>query len=197
MKKDRRWKTIALLATGLALGIVVAGTPATAHVGGWVHNWNNHIKPQADARYMPGGKLPAGKTVRGAYNMGGTGAAGFALATAELSFGDRVFYNAPQTHFVPAGDTPPAECPGTSANPKAKPGHLCVYERVNLNAGLRNTNGPGGDGTAYPFGAALFIRSAGAGSFYSIGTWAATSGPKSPTVLRGPAGLGTELGLER
>ncbi len=195
MKKDRRWKTVALVAASLALGIVVAGTPATAHIGGWVHNWNQHIKPKADARYLPGGKLPAGKTIRGSFNMGDVAEGAGGLATTSLGWGWRVFHNQPEAHFIPAGSTPPAECPGTHIDPKAAPGHLCVYERTNLNAGLRNTNGPQGDGSASPFGAGLFIRSAAAGTFYSIGTWAATSGPKSGGALRGPAGSGTELGI--
>lgn len=194
MKKDRRWKTIALLATGLALGIVVIGTPATAHVGGWVHNWNTHIKPQSDSRYMPGGKLPAGKTVRGAYMMGGTAAAGFDLGTGEIAFGYRVFKAAPVTHFINTGSTPPAVCPGTHLNPQAAPGHLCVYERIQLNAGVRNVTGPGGDGTSYAFGTGLFVRSAAAGHYYSIGSWAATSGAAAPSA-RADAGLGTVLGI--
>jgi hypothetical protein len=195
MQKNRRRKTVALVAASLTLGIVVAGTPATAHVGGWVHNWNNHIKPKADAHYMPGGKLPPGKTVRGAYDMGGTAAGASSLATAEIAFGHRVFLAQPTPHFIAKDTTPPPECPGTSENPKAKPGHLCIYERFVTNAGNRNTTGPQGDGSAWPFGAGLFIRSTGTGTFFSVGTWAATSGPASTTVARAPAGDPTVHGI--
>jgi hypothetical protein len=52
MKKERRWKLVALLAAGIAIGVVMVGTPAGAHVGGSVsHLWNQHIKPKTDARY--------------------------------------------------------------------------------------------------------------------------------------------------
>jgi hypothetical protein len=47
----RRWRMAALLATGIAIGVVIAGTPAGAHVTDWTHNWTQHIRPKADARY--------------------------------------------------------------------------------------------------------------------------------------------------
>jgi hypothetical protein len=190
--RDRRWKLVALLAAGIAIGVVMMGTPAGAHVGGSVsHLWNQHIKPKTDARYytksqangrfLPGGNLPAGRTVRGTYWMGDIAAAGFDLATSEISFGWR-FASPPTPHFIPSTGTPPAECPGTASAPAANPGHLCVYESLELNAGARDVNGPTGDGSTYRFGARLFIRSAAAGTFWSGGTWAATSG--SSTVAR-------------
>ncbi len=48
MKRERRWKTIALLATGVAIGTILVGTPAGAHVASWTHNWNTHIKPKVN-----------------------------------------------------------------------------------------------------------------------------------------------------
>jgi hypothetical protein len=48
--KDRRWKVVALLAAGIAIGIVMLGTPAGAHVAGWTHNWNDGSV--GDARHM-------------------------------------------------------------------------------------------------------------------------------------------------
>lgn len=190
--RERRWKLVALLAAGIAIGVVMMGTPAAAHVGGSVtHLWNQHIKPKTDARYytktqangrfLPGANLPAGKTVRGTYWMGATAGAGFDLATSEISFGWR-FAAAPTRHFIQLGAPAPAECPGTAAAPAANAGHLCVYESLAVNAGARDVNGPAGDGSTYAFGARLFIRSAAAGDFYSGGTWAATSG--SSTVAR-------------
>jgi hypothetical protein len=48
----RRWRAIALVAAGLAIGVAMMATPAASHVGGTVgHLWNDHIKPRADARY--------------------------------------------------------------------------------------------------------------------------------------------------
>ena len=49
----RRWRAGALLATGVAIGLMVVATPGVSHVGGTVsHLWNQHIKPRADARYV-------------------------------------------------------------------------------------------------------------------------------------------------
>lgn len=36
--------------------------------------------------------------------------------------------HAATAHLVPKGTEPPQPCPGTVSAPKAKPGHLCVYE---------------------------------------------------------------------
>jgi hypothetical protein len=57
MRKERRWKLVALLATGMAIGVVMVGTPAGAHVGGTVNHVWNHLKPKADARYVNEGEL--------------------------------------------------------------------------------------------------------------------------------------------
>jgi hypothetical protein len=49
---SRRWKTIAVLATGVALGSAITATPVSSHVGGTVtHLWRTHIRPLADGRY--------------------------------------------------------------------------------------------------------------------------------------------------
>jgi hypothetical protein len=50
--KERRWKLVALLAAGMAVGVVMVGTPAGAHIGSVTHLWNKHIKPKADKRYQ-------------------------------------------------------------------------------------------------------------------------------------------------
>jgi hypothetical protein len=48
----RRWRTAALLATGIAIGVAMTATPVSAHIGTSVtHLWNAHIKPLTDARY--------------------------------------------------------------------------------------------------------------------------------------------------
>jgi hypothetical protein len=46
MRRTRRWKAVVLLAAGMAIGVVMIGTPAGAHVSGWAHNWNKHLKPK-------------------------------------------------------------------------------------------------------------------------------------------------------
>jgi hypothetical protein len=117
--------------------------------------------------------LPAGQTLRGWYWAGATAAAGFALATSEISF----LYPlaaAPTAHFINQGDPTPAGCTGDVNNPGASPGHLCVFELSGLNAAGRNVTGPTGDGSTSKWGTGIFVRSTAAGSFWTRGTWAVT-----------------------
>jgi hypothetical protein len=74
--------------------------------------------------------LPSGKTLTGLWSM--TGNSFFAVST--ISYGLRM-PSAPTVNYIKSGDTPPAGCTGgTSAEPKANPGNLCIYEigRANL-----------------------------------------------------------------
>jgi hypothetical protein len=49
---SRRWRTVALLAIGVAIGTTLTATPVYSHVGTSVtHLWNTHLRPKADARY--------------------------------------------------------------------------------------------------------------------------------------------------
>lgn len=48
----RRWRAIALVAVGVAIGTTLTATPVYGHVGGTVgHLWKKHIRPLADQRY--------------------------------------------------------------------------------------------------------------------------------------------------
>jgi hypothetical protein len=48
----RRWRAVALVATGIAVGVAMTATPVVGHITGSVaHLWNAHIKPKTDARY--------------------------------------------------------------------------------------------------------------------------------------------------
>ena len=48
----RRWRSIALLAIGIVIGVAMTATPVSAHVGSNVtHLWKTHLRPKADARY--------------------------------------------------------------------------------------------------------------------------------------------------
>jgi hypothetical protein len=59
MRRERRWKLAALLAVGIAIGVVIMGTPAGAHIGSVTHLWKKHIKPRTDARYYKKGQADA------------------------------------------------------------------------------------------------------------------------------------------
>jgi hypothetical protein len=111
--------------------------------------------------------LPAGKTIRGAFNIGGTAAAAGALANNAISF-VYAFAAAPTVKIVLQGAAAPAECPGNATFPQAQAGFVCIYEEsktnsvgVTLNAVNRS-------------GATIFTNSSAAGGFFSYGTWAAT-----------------------
>jgi hypothetical protein len=84
MQAKKRWAAVALLAAGIAIGVVMVATPAGAHVSSWAHNWNKHIKPKADQRYqriptepqhyaIPGAALVANDGTRGDTFVAGAG----------------------------------------------------------------------------------------------------------------------------
>lgn len=116
------------------------------------------------------GKLPRGITLRGDYHVGGTAAAGGSLAVGAISFLFE-FASAPEYHYLTEGASSTTECPGSFEEPEAAPGDLCLYseDEDNLELGSVDTNTPN------RFGDTIFADSTAAGSFFGIGTWAATS----------------------
>ena len=116
--------------------------------------------------------LASGKTIRGAFNIGGgslTGTTVGQLANTSISFIYQ-FAAAPTVKLVLLGTTPPAQCPGTAALPQALPGFLCIYEE-----GTNNTTGLQLNGVSRS-GATIYIFATATGSnFFSYGTWAATA----------------------
>jgi hypothetical protein len=170
---SRRWRTAAVLALGVAIGTVLVATPAASHIGTVSHLWKNHIRPKADARYV---KKSAIKTIQGDWALGLQAASTDDDGWDNISFGFKLS-TAPQAHFILAAGTPPAECPGTVANPRAAPGHLCVYENDSTNRGSVTVfSVPGGGAAADPWGAGLWLQPAAAGNSWSYGTWAVTAG---------------------
>jgi hypothetical protein len=131
---------------------------------------------QGPAGPFPDGNMPAGKTLRGNYAIGHfvNGAANeYSWGGIEYGF---QMAAALTPHFIAGGVTDPTNCPGTSTNPQARAGHLCVYEGFATNIQTRSIFNPatGGGGTNR-WGAGVYIISAGAGRSFSYGTWAATS----------------------
>ena len=71
-KRSRRWRLVALLATGVAIGTTMVAAPATAHVAGSVlHLWNDHLKPLADARYYTKAQVNAYLSAQSAHRSSG------------------------------------------------------------------------------------------------------------------------------
>lgn len=85
---------------------------------------------------------------------------------------------APAENFIAVGGASTTNCPGTVANPRAAPGHVCVYERFTLNLNFRCVSAVSGPDwscdAADRTGFAAFVQSAGAGHTASAGTWAVT-----------------------
>jgi hypothetical protein len=111
--------------------------------------------------------LPLGKTIRGAFNTGGTAAAAGALANTSISF-VWPFVTAPTVRIVLQGAAAPAECPGNATSPQAQNGFLCIYEESRTNTAGITLN------AVQRSGATIFVNSTAAGGFFSYGAWAAT-----------------------
>jgi hypothetical protein len=127
---------------------------------------------------LPGGPATLGKgqTLRGVYFVGSSSAAGNQLATGGISF-PVALPRPPVAHFVRRGAVRPAACRGTAERPTAAPGHLCVYEAREQQAGEHRILDPvtGKLGGARVWGTALAIRSIRGGDVFSAGTWAVTA----------------------
>jgi len=121
--------------------------------------------------------LPAGQTLTGAYEADGADYSNTATAIAGASISFQFpLAAAPVPHFIAAGATPPAQCPGTVTHPKALSGNLCVYEGGLQEVKEVNIYEPAtGTPDASAFGAGLVVTSTlKEGHFYSNGTWAVT-----------------------
>jgi hypothetical protein len=120
--------------------------------------------------------LPSGKTIRGDYYIDNEAAKAGEFASDSLSF---VFplSAAPTAHVILKGETPPAECPGTAADPQAQPGNLCVYEGDDTNRASVDVRDEttGVDGKTNPYGVGVWEKSTAIGESISGGTWAVTA----------------------
>jgi len=127
---------------------------------------------------VPGGVLPSGRTIKGAYAVRNVADSAKVLEgeVEAFSFGASLPV-APAVSFIPQGGAATAECPGSAANPKAAPGHLCVYEGLGINVQSQRVFRPssGDPDAAERFGAGVSVQNKGFGVFVSIGTWAVTA----------------------
>ena len=168
---ERRWKVVALLATGIVIGVVMAGSPAGAHVGGTVSHLWAHLRPLADARYERPVIQP-GQTVRGTigFKTEASGAGVEFGANASLPRAAPVALD--DAHVEVAGvDGSATECPGTALNPTAAPGYVCIYPGT---SGIGVVNGGHMWGTmdGGKWGFQISWSSIGAGATQFFGTWA-------------------------
>jgi hypothetical protein len=125
--------------------------------------------------------LPAGKTLKGNYNIGLTATAANQFTLSAITF-QVPLPTAPTFNFVAQGGPATANCPGSVANPDAAPGFLCLYEGGSQNKGLgqqpqacSSAGGCGSPNSANKFGVGLQLSSGAAGFASSSGTWAVTA----------------------
>ncbi len=115
--------------------------------------------------------LESGQTETGAYGTEASATAAGQVNGTAISF--PVPVKGPLTRYwIAYGDTPPANCPGSVANPKANPGYLCVYESTYTNVNYRGTAQLGDNPVK---GAILEFTSSAAGMYWSYGVWAVTA----------------------
>lgn len=123
--------------------------------------------------------LPSGRTLQGFYAVEGD-------SNGSGSFGTGVSFQLPlpanlddssQVHFIASGDSPPAECPGSSYEaPQADPGHLCVYEAFGLGYNSVSICSPTSCPRADRLGFTVWVFDDGTGGrIASWGTWAVTA----------------------
>jgi len=130
---------------------------------------------QGPAGPFPDGDIPGSKTIRGNYALGSATSSGSGFAWDQISFGFQMA-SALTGSYLAAGAPPTTACPGSSTNPQAAPGNVCVYEGLSANVGTRIIFNPatGGAGSNR-WGAGVSATPSAAAPWFSYGTWAATS----------------------
>jgi hypothetical protein len=90
------------------------------------------------------------------------------------------------------GAVPPAQCPGTADNPAAQPGNFFPFESATSNSAalaVYDAAVPVAGITDQEGATVRILSTADNTVYYSIGTWAATSGPTAAPVVE-PEGDG-------
>lgn len=164
-------------ATALDLDVAGGKPPMKVNSKTKVVNLNSdHLDGKNSTDLVPGGRVPAGTTIRGSYVMGNSAAeAGRQAGSDSISFGYQL-PSKPHPVFIPAGAASTQQCPGTSNSPQAQPGFLCVYEDTGFNAfpGFPSID------SVTTVGAGIFLVAQDAGATQSLGTWAV----KVPTAAQ-------------
>jgi hypothetical protein len=171
---------------GIVLALLLLLSPAGAHISDNVsHLWTEHLKSkvtssvkslaftkqQATGRFLSR-VIPPGQTVRGM--IGGQ-------ADADAN-GDELAWSASLPGQAPVGltddtvtvngeDEAANECPGSSTNPTAAPGFVCIYTFYTQNA----DDGIGyiwGDGDGTKWGFQVSVNAGGDGQAAFFANWA-------------------------
>lgn len=123
----RRWRTVAVLASGVAIGVALFATPAASHIGSVAHLWGSHIRPKADVRYVNQTAL-TGDVMSGSLSARYVPHTPNPFFLVADSFPSRLKVNTPQPTLeyvdVDGGAPFTTNCPGFG---RAATGILCVY----------------------------------------------------------------------
>jgi hypothetical protein len=146
--------------------------------GTWRDNFTNSGTFSFNPPAAPAGSLRP-ITLFGNYAVTFTAAAANARGADDITFGMKLpaAPAAPTVNFIQSGAAFTASCPGTLADPKAAPGHLCVYESSRQNVSTFCIAKTGTNyicGSADDTGASVFIDSTAAGTTTSAGRWVVT-----------------------
>ncbi len=113
--------------------------------------------------------VPSKKTLKGVYGLDDNASAAGQDYAHFVSYGTP-FASALQAELV--SGAPTASCPGSSTNPTAKPGFLCLYPQGSINvASEAIITGGGFEKLGFEYRA----DSQAAGDIVAAGTWAATA----------------------
>jgi Collagen triple helix repeat (20 copies) len=114
--------------------------------------------------------LPSGKTLRGTFELRGTAQ----YLTDSITF--QFPLAAAATAYFPASSNV-TECPGSVAEPKARPGAFCVYPYTELHVAQHIVFDPSNpvNGRTGKFGAILNIQNSGSEEAFAYGSWAVTA----------------------
>jgi hypothetical protein len=125
--------------------------------------------------------LESGKTLRGTYAIDFPSAGAGQEGTSAITF-DVPLASSPSAalaNIIVSGGAATVNCPGSSTNPSALPGNVCVYEVTAINIASRCMAGVAGSwacGNAAPFGTTMWVTATAGGSrAVSVGTWAVTA----------------------
>jgi hypothetical protein len=171
---------VALSGVGYAASALPHGSVGTAQLKGNAvisAKVKNHSLTSADVKkgqWLQPATLPHGKTETGFFGGTFPGASGNILSS---------FVSLPvpvpgltNLQVVQDGDSPTTECPGSTTQPKAKRGWLCVYVGFQ-DSGLGVVSGYGQDGGEnFSRGAVLYYHvNTGGDNLDMAGTWAVTA----------------------
>ena len=122
------------------------------------------------------GILPTKVTLRGVYNSDFVAAGADEINGGTIDFPLRL-PAPPAVHVLGVGAPPTADCPGTTTNPQAAPGSLCVYKEAETNTSQYAVCNFDCDPipSAEASGALIYHHSTAAGRSFSWGAWAVTA----------------------